>query len=52
MRYVKKTIKINKLDEIVIKIRKLNRKINDIHKLNLIRFNNKFKDINGKRFKW
>jgi len=49
-----KTIKIKKLNEIVIKIRELSRKINDIpelfntsYKLNLTRFNNKFKDING-----
>ena len=49
-----KTIKIKKLNEIIIKIRELSRKINDIpelfntsYKLNLTRFNNKFKDING-----
>lgn len=49
-----KTIKIKKLNDLVTKIRELSRKINDIqelfntsYKLNLTRFNNKFKDING-----
>ena len=49
-----KKIKIKKLDDLVIKIRNLSKKINDIqelfntsYKLNLTRFNNKFKDIDG-----
>ena len=49
-----KTIKIKKSDELVIKIRELSRKINDIselfntsYKLNLTRYNNKFKEIDG-----
>jgi hypothetical protein len=49
-----KKIKIKKLNELVFKIRELSRKIKDIqelfntsYKLNLTRFNNKFKEING-----
>jgi len=49
-----KKIKIKKLDDLIIKIRNLSKKINDIqelfntsYKLNLTRFNNKFKDIDG-----